>query len=47
MTYLLKNKEAMDVNLIILQEEKNKESELTVELKHQLEEKLKALKERN
>ena len=46
MVYLLKNKEVMDANLIIFQEEK-KESELTVGLKHQLEEKLKALKEKN
>ena len=46
MIYLLKNKEAMDANLIILQEEK-KESELAVGFKHQLEEKLKALKENN
>ena len=45
MVYLLKNKEAMDANLIILQEEK--ESELAVRLKHQFEEKLKALKEKN
>ena len=45
MVYLLKNKEARDVNLIILQEEK--ESKLAVRLKHQLKKKLKALKEKN
>ena len=47
MVYLLKNKETMDANLIILQEEKKKKSELAIRLKHQLEEKLKALKEKN
>ena len=47
MVYLLKNKEAMDANLIILQEEKKKKSKLTIGLKHQLEEKLKVLKEKN
>ena len=46
MAYLLKNKKAMDINLIILQEEK-KEFEPVVGLKYQLEEKLKALKEKN
>nr|XP_010906874.1 uncharacterized protein LOC105033678 [Elaeis guineensis] len=45
MAYLSKNKEAMDANLIILQEEK--ESELIAKLKNQLEEKLKLLKEKN
>ena len=47
MIYLLKNKEARDANLIILQEEKKKKSELVIRLKHQLEEKLKTLKEKN
>ena len=47
MVYLLKNKEAMDVNLIILQEEKKKKSKLIIGLKYQLKEKLKALKEKN
>ena len=47
MAYLLKNKEALDVNLIILQEEKKNESELTMRLKHQFEEKLKKLNEKN
>ena len=45
-TYLLVNKEAMDANLLILQEEK-KDSELVVELKNQLNEKSKLLKEKN
>ena len=54
MTYLLKNKEVMDANLIILQEEKKaiekkveKESECAEGLKIQLEEKLTSLKEKN
>ncbi|XP_073107194.1 uncharacterized protein [Elaeis guineensis] len=46
MAYLLKNKEVMDANLIILQEEKKKESKLASKLKYQLEKKLKALKEK-
>ena len=44
--YLLTNKEAMDTNLLILQEQK-KESELMAELKSQLDKKLKSLKEKN
>ena len=37
----------MAANLIILQDEKRKEFEINVGLKHQLEEKLKDLKEKN